>query len=259
MPQVARPFRGHDDDCERAVGLEAVVEQAQRLGDPACVHVVVARHGLVAHRRVGVAGRVLAECQGDVREVIARAAVLVHVPAGEERDLVDGADHSERSRPLTVVGEARPGLSPRTARRVGALAGAPGDRHGALPGRDRHRGLPDHTATGAAAVADLREPGDIAESHVAGDIDLAVRLHRVRRDAVDFRRRDTGVVERHRDRLTRKRELSVGESLAERGLPDTDDRGLVLDRAHRPTSPSIREPGARGTTPHLRPSRRSSC
>ena len=51
LRQVARPLGRRDHDRERAVGLEAVVEQAERLGDPARVHVVVARQRLVAHRR----------------------------------------------------------------------------------------------------------------------------------------------------------------------------------------------------------------
>ena len=142
-------------------------------------------------------------------------------------------------RPLLAVGEPRRGLRPRPARRVGALAGPPRDRDLALAGRDRHRRVADHTAARAAAEADLREERDVAEPDVAGDVDLAVRLHRVRREAVDLRRRDAGVVERERDRLARERQLGVGQPLAERRLPDAGDRGLVLDElaswhAHQP-------------------------
>ncbi len=130
------------------------------------------------------------------------------------------------------------GLGPRAARGRGALAGAPGDRDRTLPGRHRHRGLTDNAAPGAAAEADLREPGDVAEADVTSHVDLPVRFHRVRRHAVDLGRRDTRVVESHRHGLARERELGVGQTLAEGGLPDPDDRGLVLDQighaAHQP-------------------------
>ena len=263
--QVAGPLRGHDHDRQRAVGLQTVVEEAQRFRDPAGAHVVVARHRLVAHGRSRVARRVLAEGERDVGEVVACAAVFVHVTAREQRDLVDGTDHTERPRPLTAVGEPGLRLGPRAARRIGALAGPPRDRHGALTGRDGHRRLAHDPAAGAAAEPDLREPRDLAEPDVAGHVDLTIRLHRVRGDAVDLRRMDARVVERTRDRLARERELGVGQSLAERGLPDAGDRGLVLDQAtrrltsHPLTSPSNRAAGARGTMRHLLSSLRSRC
>ena len=53
-----RPLGRRDHHRERAVGLEAVVEQAERLGDPPGVHVLLARQRLLAHRRDRVAVRV---------------------------------------------------------------------------------------------------------------------------------------------------------------------------------------------------------
>ncbi len=183
-----------------------------------------------------------AERDRDVGEVVARAAVLVHVAAGEHRDLVDRAQDAERAGPLAEVVESRLGLRPRPARGGGALAGPPRDDHRRLAGGDRHRGLPDDAATRAAAEPDLREVRDVAEADGARDVDLAVGLHRERREPVDLRRRDAGVVERERHRLARERQLGVGEALAERGLPDADDRGAVLDQLgrHQPFHSGLR-------------------
>ena len=254
--QVAGPFGGDDRRRRARRRSRGSCRTGTAVPRSTRVHVVVARHRLVAHRRVGVARRVLAERERDVREVIARAAVLVHVTAGEHRDLVDGPDHAERARPLLAVGEAAAWACAHGRLAGSALAGPPGDRDRALPGGDGHRRLTDDAAARAAAEPDLREPGDVAEPDVAGDVDLAVRLHRVRREAVDLRRLDARVVERDRDRLARERQLGVGQALAERRLPDADDRGLVLDQVGL-TSPSTPAPGARGTTRHLRPSLRS--
>src|SRR5207244_1985687 len=73
-------------------------------------------------------------------------------------------------------------------------------------------------------------------------VDLAERLECERREAVDLGRRDAGVVEGERDRLARERELRVGQALAELGLADPDDRGLVLDegRGHQPFHSGVR-------------------
>ena len=118
----------------------------------------------------------LAERERDVGEVVARAAVLVHVAAGEHRDLVDRAQQAER--PASTAGVRRCAAAACAHGRLafaGALARPPRDRDLALAGRDRHRGLADDAAPGAAAVADLGEEGDVAEPDVARDVDLAVR------------------------------------------------------------------------------------
>ena len=112
------------------------------------------------------------------------------------RDLVDRAQQTERAAPLLVPGEAVRDLGPGPARLRRPLAGPPRDRDLALAGRDRHRGLADHAAAGAAAVADLGEERDVAEPDVAGDVDLAAVLHREHRQAVDVAGARPGVVDR---------------------------------------------------------------
>src|SRR5262249_48005271 len=160
-------------DGQRAVRLEAIVEQTQRLGDPARRHVLLARQLALAHGRIGIAVGVLAEGDRDVREVIARGAVLVHVAAREHADLVDGPNQPEGPRPLEAPAHALRRLRPGPARLVGALARAPGDGHLGLSGRDRHRGVTDRAAARASAVADLAEVGDVAQTDVARHVDLA--------------------------------------------------------------------------------------
>ena len=89
LAQVGGTLGRGDHAGHGAVGLEAVVEQAQGLGDPAGGHVVVARHRLGVHLGRRVAVGVLAEGDGDVGQVVAGGAVLVHVPAGQHGDLID--------------------------------------------------------------------------------------------------------------------------------------------------------------------------
>jgi hypothetical protein len=108
---------------------------------------------------------------------------------------------------------------------------SPRDDDLGLSRHDRHRGLADHTAAGAAAEADLAEPRDVAEPDVAGDVDLAVVLHRVGRETVDVAGCDPALVQRARDREARELQLRLGQSLAERRLTDPDDRGPVGERA----------------------------
>src|SRR5262249_49905461 len=161
-----------------------------RLRDPARAHVLLARQRLPVHGRERVAIRVLPERDRDVREVVARGAVLVHVAPRQHRDLVDRTEEAPRPAPLPrrVDAIARP--RPRAAALVGALARAPCDRALALPARDRERRVSGRAAAGAAAVADLAEEGDAAQPEVARDLDLAAVLHRERDEPVDLAGRD---------------------------------------------------------------------
>jgi hypothetical protein len=228
--EVARPLGRRDHDRERTVGLQAVVEQAEGLRDPPGVEVLLVRQRLLVHRGCGVAVGVLAERHRDVGEVVARRSELVHVPAREQRDLVDRAQHAERAAPLPVAGDALADLRPRAARPGGPFAGPPRDGDLTLARRHRHGCLPHDAATGTSAEPDLAEPRDVTESDAAGDVDLARVLHRVEPEPVDVRRRQAGVVDGHADRLARERELRVGEALPEGGLTDPDDRGPVGER-----------------------------
>src|SRR5438128_2327404 len=100
--------------------------------------------------------------------------------------------------------------------------------------------MTDDATPRAAAVADLAEPGDVAEAEVAGDVDLVGRLQRVRGEPVDLARCDPGVVECGLDRPQGQHDLRVRQALAPLGLADADDRRRVPQHAHRPTPPSPR-------------------
>ena len=230
LRKVLRPVGRDDDHRERAVRFQAVVEQAQRLGDPAGVHVLLARERLVEHRRRRVAVGVLAERDCDVGEMLAAGAELVHVAAREHRDLVHGADDAEGAAPLPMTGDAPAHLGPGAAAFGGALAGPPRHGHVALTGGDRHRCVAHDAAARAAAVADLGEERDVTEAQVAGDVDLATVFHREHRHPVDLGGLHAGVVERGRDGLARERQLGVRQPLGERRLPDAGDRGPVGER-----------------------------
>ena len=69
----------------------------------------------VAHHRVGVPVGVLARRDGDVAEVLARGAVLVHVAVRPHADDVDRADEAPRRVQRLVVGDELPLLRPRRA------------------------------------------------------------------------------------------------------------------------------------------------
>ena len=232
LAQVLRSLGRRDDARHRAVGLQAVVEQTEGLGDPASRHVVVACHRLGVHLRRRVAVGVLAEGDGHVRQVLARGAVGVHVPASEHGDLVDGANEAPGPRPLAKALHALCGLGPRSARAGAALSGPPGDRHLALTRGHGHGRVADDAAPGPPAEADLAEPRDVAGPEIAGYVGLHVGLHGIGAHAIDVGRCQTGVVQRRLDRLAGQRQLAPGQRLPIRGLPDPDDRRLVLDRHH---------------------------
>src|SRR5581483_5162907 len=198
---VACPLDSRDDDRAGAVGLQAVVEQAQRLAYPTGFEVLVERQGLLVHHRARVAVCVVAYRDGDRRELLARASELVEVAARQQCDLVDWPEQAEGPRPLLMTADALADLRPRAAGGRAPLAAPPCDRDPALAACHRHRRLADDPASRAAAVTDLAEERDVAEAEVSRDLELLGRLERVRRKPVDLGGRDAGVVEGGGDRF----------------------------------------------------------
>src|SRR5207237_4291537 len=88
-----------DDEGGAAVRRHVAVVEAERRGDHADAEVVVHRHR-VAIDRFGVEGRVLAAVESDLRELLARRAVLVEVALGAHSDPVGGRRGADRRRPL---------------------------------------------------------------------------------------------------------------------------------------------------------------
>ena len=87
LSQIARTLRGRDHQRDRGVGLEATVEQPQRLHDPARREVVVHRERR-SHERSLVHLRVATLGDRNRTEVLGAGAVLVEVRAADHRELL---------------------------------------------------------------------------------------------------------------------------------------------------------------------------
>ena len=98
------------------------------------------------------------------------------------------------------------------------------------PGRDRHRGLLDGRARGAAAVVDPAEEREVAHAEDPGDLDLGVRVRGEGDEPVDLGGIDPGVGESRGDGLDRKPELGSAGLLRELGRTDAADRRRARER-----------------------------
>ena len=228
---VAGSVDRRDHDRARAVGLETVVEEAQRLGDPARREVLVDRERL---RRASS----LRDCGWRDDERRRRPT-----PAARE---------CRRTRGSSVVRAARSRRRDGAARTVVSI-GAGGRRgsatcdHGRLAAAPRFR-LRHATATVHCPVATaiaawpttphpapppyptwlkkVMSPNPRLRAMSASSVVSSVY------DAMPSTspRRDAGVVERQLDRLQREVLLGAVDGLRELGLPDAGDRGPVPDR-----------------------------
>ena len=178
----------------------------------------------------GIALRVLARRDGDVAEVLARGAVLVHVAVRPHADHVDRADQPPRRVQRLVVDA--PARAPATT--------AATSREPRLRARWQTTTVARPLAIAAAAcmiVAHEAPPPYEILSHqarlphaeAARDRDLVGVLHLEHRHAVDVLGLEPGVVERQLDRLDRGVGDRPADVLGERQVADADDRHLVLD------------------------------
>ena len=153
--QIPRHVGTAHDDRHAAVVDEAVVEEAQRLGDVRRLHVILDRQRLL-HHGVGVHARVLAEGHGDRAELLVGGAVEELVALEEER--VERA--LRRQAPRRVVEVRRdaaarhPGAAVGRVHRALRVAVDQGDGR-AEPGVDGH-GRFDDALGGVAAAAPAR-------------------------------------------------------------------------------------------------------
>ncbi len=212
---------------QRAVGLQAVVEEAERLRDPARSHVVLAGERAIEHDGPRIRVRHLAHRDGHVGEMVTGGAELVHVAPGEHGDLVHRPQQAPGARPGRGSGELLHGVGPGPGPGT-PLARAPGHAHPALPGGDGHGEKTHRGRARSPAVAHLAEEGDVAGAEVLGDLDLVGDLHGVGGEAVHLGGLDAGVVESGQDGLDRQLLLGAVELLGKRRLADSDDGGGVL-------------------------------
>ena len=123
MGEVARVLGRRDDDRRRAVGLEAAVEQAERLADPRRREVVVHRQRRPAHQRLLVELRVRAERHRDLAGVGGLDVEELLVAGRDQRVELRGA--------ARAVGEVEVEQRRRRRRRRRGRAGAAARRAGA--------------------------------------------------------------------------------------------------------------------------------
>jgi hypothetical protein len=218
------------------VAFEAIVEQAQRLGDPTGVHVVVERHRAIIHRRTRIHVSVFTLGQRDIRELSTGGAIFVHVALPEHRDFVYRTQKTGRSRPLPMVVHTVGDFRPHPRFGIAAFSGAPSDTDVRNPGGNGHRDLPDRTATGAAAVVNLAEVGKLSETERPREIAVGRLLHGERSERIDFGRFDAGVVQGRLYDLAGEFEFRGFEAFREFRFGNADDGCLVLH--HRYLKPS---------------------
>jgi hypothetical protein len=114
LPQIARALDRRDDHGACPVGLDAAVEQAQRLRHPARGVVVGETHRRAHHGR-GVAGGVTADRHSHLAEVVFGRAVVVHVTPRDEGHLLNRRLDAEGHRVLIAAAEPLTHLLPRSS------------------------------------------------------------------------------------------------------------------------------------------------
>ncbi len=243
MPQGCGPLGGGDDHGAPVVGLHAKVEEAERIGDHRARVVIVYRERL-AKPRVGIVRGHRPGVDGDVRHLVGRRAVEVHVaPHREGEHLSRGLQavgHGEGKGP-TDRGDSLTDLPEGLAVALGRLhRGDLVDHHVVrLVGRDRHRGVLECSAhRGPSPAPGLRripQPVDPKGGHQLGRLDRGV----VGAVAVHLLGRDAGVVAGGGDRLDGEPHVALFGELtapAERHVADSHDGRLVAKLDH--ASPS---------------------
>ena len=208
MREVAGPFHGAHDHRGRAVGLEAAVEEAERLGHPARVEVFVHRERGAAHQGLVVQLRVRAERHRDLAGVRIAGAVELFVPHRDpavelrggtravrevvvEHRVADRAAVETAPRPGDAFAVAERGVAVPTHGDEDVVGDTRAHRErGVLQRRDRAR---------AAHVHGGREPERV-DAEVGGEL-FARRVPGRRDDPVDVGRAQTGVGDRGVGRL----------------------------------------------------------
>jgi hypothetical protein len=185
--------------------------------------------------RFGVAGRVLAGGYRDETEIFAGSAELMHVAAREHGRPGSGGHQSEGG----VQAEGRRhGLRLLVNARSVAVARA--FVHGARTYDDlghsscnRHGGLLQARADGAAAVLDAAEEAQFATSEVALKFDLRVVVHAVAAHAIDIARQEPRVFEGGLGRFDAQAQLAAPGVHRELRGADAHDCGAVAQRVAR--------------------------
>ena len=233
LAQVAGPLGGRDDECVGPIGLEAEVEQPQRLGDDGRLEVVLHRHHTVVHLRCRVGVGPFPAGDGDASELLVGGAVLGHVALGDEGEELTGRDQAPGQEELVPrLLPADPGLPGGRCAGAEPPARAPvqraeDDDGGGLAAEDRPDRLGDHAGRGDAAGTDGRGVGEVLEAERLGQVRVGHEVGVAADDAVDVVRREPGVGERVERRRRREGQLGDPRVLRELGGADAGDRAPV--------------------------------
>ena len=246
LGEVLRPLQTGHQHGAAAVGLQRAVQQVQRLDDHAGLLVVLDGDGLL-HGGVGVEGRVPAGGDGDLRQVLAAGAELVHVALGRQRVARGGCEMPPGPLPVLIApadGVAGRGVSGGALARVHAQ-----DRvaHAGLDGHDcvLHHGDGRGAAEGQVGGVDRRDPGHVGQPHRVAPVGVVQGLvgekpvHRVAADA--------GVVETLADRLQVQRMGRRFGPLAHQRLAHPDDGVFSPEIGHGSSLPGPRPAGRKMT------------
>ena len=246
LRRSARGLRARDDYRDATItGYVAVVE-AERCRDHARVHVVVHGHR-IAVDGVRIACRVLAGVQGDLRQLLARRAVLVKVSLREHRDPVGRRGGPEGKGPLqhaACATAAHPdaGAAPRALRgrlphrtkaeHVGGHAGGDGEA-----GVHHRAQLPRQLPPAAVPVGleperllNIRHArtGESARTPTTGKSGYAV----------DVLAAEPRVLDRAQARVQGELERVAAQTASDVGLSDARERGPALEDLHHARSGS---------------------
>ncbi|MCZ7524915.1 MAG: hypothetical protein M5U14_00095 [Acidimicrobiia bacterium] len=230
--EVAGLLGRRDHHRGRAVGLEAAVVAAERLGDPGGGEVVVHGEAPAGHDGPLVEVGVLAAGEGH-RPGVGVLDPVLELVAGRDPPVELGrALHAvgeeeveehvgERPGVEGAPGEAGPGPGPE-----GRVA-VPADDHehvaGHPAGDGQRRGLDGGDRAGPTHVRRDGE-GEVRDTQVGGEL-LAPRVAGRRDDAVDVGRGEPGVGDGGRRGLEHQLDGQVGRGPAEVGLGDPRDGG----------------------------------
>ena len=181
LARSLRPFRRGDQQRAGAIGLQAAIDDMERLGDPGRAVIILDRHRPAAHLGARIVLRVGTDRRRHRRKILVGGAVLDHVAAAQQGEMLRRHGDAGRVEELrfgigmhAVIGQQAAELRAAIALARSALQRAIDQHVIGLAGRDRHRRL-QHRAAGHVAargevgeVIEMRQ-AEIGRHHRGGD------------------------------------------------------------------------------------------